>query len=562
MRRASLVAVAIVSAGLRMAPDAEAQNRNAVFIHGFGAEASDWAATADRLKASVAITPHLPAIKWREKYETQAKTLHSQPAYQGLPTNAVAIGHSNGGIVAREWSKLHRLGGIVTLGTPHLGAPIMGNLVRWAAFTGTTRGMVTDVVRAFGFTTEWTWVIGVVENALNVTADFSIWSLTNLITVLGGKAAMPVAPQMLPGSAYLSALNGSSNLARESSDVPHRVGIASIARNFFYAGPARAIVPDQADRIATTMYAAASTLLFWGNHILVSAPPTDTKAVRQALALIDLANQILAIDPTYCLMVSTPNLSDCVPNDGIVPITSQAYPGAPNILIEGPAHRQEKQESSDALYAALVNYLHVPKRTSPPPPAPPPNPPPPPPGPGPEPEPEAEPDPIFAPAPGPELPPVPFPAPPPAPVPEEPKPPVPVSPKPPDPEPEDAENEEEPEPASGGELDSGDELRPGDVVRSTNGRVRLVYQGDGNLVLYHDDGGWNAVWASDTAGASAGFAAMQGDGNLVVYDNQGRAVWASDTFRSRSWLAVQNDGNLVIYDPNGSPVWATDTFLD
>ena len=72
---------------------------------------------------------------------------------------------------------------------------------------------------------------------------------------------------------------------------------------------------------------------------------------------------------------------------------------------------------------------------------------------------------------------------------------------------------------------------------------------------------WQALWASNTAGTSAGFTAMQGDGNLVVYDALGNYVWASDTWGNPgAFLVVQGDGNLVIYaDYDNSALWASNT---
>ena len=146
MSRALLVIVARllshISARLR-----RGQARPSAFIHGFGAEPSDWAATADRLKARVAIAPHLPKVSWREKFETQGKQVESQ--LSSLATNSIAVGHSNGGVVAREWARLRQLGGIITIGTPHRGAPILANLPGWAAFTGTTKGLVNRAFSAF-----------------------------------------------------------------------------------------------------------------------------------------------------------------------------------------------------------------------------------------------------------------------------------------------------------------------------------------------------------------------------------------------------------------------------
>lgn len=483
--------------------NAEAQARPTVFIHGFNAQASDWAGTADCLKARVAIAPYLPKVSWREKFENQGKQIESQ--LHSLATNSIAVGHSNGGVVAREWARLRQLGGIVTIGTPHRGVPMLANLPVWAAFTGSTRGLVNQVLSAFSDSTDWTSILAIVQSALLVTSDYSLWSLTNLISVLGVTTVTPVMPQMTPGSSYLTTLNGSSNLTREASRAPKRVGIVSVASNFYLAGPARAIAPDQADQIATTMYAASATLLFWGNYILLNASPWDFDATDQAMALITLADRILAIDPTYCRMVSRVDMATCAENDGLVPVSSQSYPSAPNFLIHGPAHRREKQLSDDAFYAALVNYMSLTPGAYVPPTAPPP---------------AGSPSGGSADPPG--------------------------------------------EVVYRGELNVDDRLWPGDMVNSTDGRLHFVYQGDGNLVLYFGTGtsGWKPLWASNTDGTSPGFVAMQGDGNLVVYNRSGNAVWASDTFRDGSWLAVQNDGNVVIYSPSGGAVWSTDTFVD
>jgi pimeloyl-ACP methyl ester carboxylesterase len=497
----SLCLVLVSSA---VASTAEGQARPTVFIHGFAAEASDWSATADRLKARVSIAPHLPKLSWREKFETQGKQLQTQLG--SLPTNTIAVGHSNGGVVAREWARLRQLGGIVTIGTPHRGAPILANLPGWAAFTGSTRGLVDAAFTAFSASPDWTYVLAVAKAALLITADYSLWSLTNLVSVLGVTSVTPVMPQMMPGSTYLTSLNGSTNLTREASRAPRRVGIVSIASNFYLAGPARAIAPDNADQIASTMYSASAALLFWGNYLLTHASPTDVRATDTGMALIAVSDQILAIDPTYCRMVSRVDMASCAQNDGIVPVSSQSYPNAPNFVIEGPAHRREKQKSDDAFYAALVNYMNL--------------------------------------TPGAYVPP--------------------STPPPPSPGGDDDEDDPPGTVAYRGSLQTNKRLWPGDVVHSADGRLHLVYQGDGNLVLYHglDGGPLEALWATGTDGTSAGFVAMQGDGNLVVYNRSGNPEWDSGTFREGSWLAVQNDGNVVIYAPGGSPVWATNTFVD
>jgi hypothetical protein len=93
------------------------------------------------------------------------------------------------------------------------------------------------------------------------------------------------------------------------------------------------------------------------------------------------------------------------------------------------------------------------------------------------------------------------------------------------------------------------------VVNSPDGRFHLVYQADGNLVLYRED--WVAVWASNTVNPSASpFAIFQSDGNLVLYQSNGDAYWNTGTWGNPgARLAVQDDGNVVIYRADGSAAW-------
>ncbi len=107
-------------------------------------------------------------------------------------------------------------------------------------------------------------------------------------------------------------------------------------------------------------------------------------------------------------------------------------------------------------------------------------------------------------------------------------------------------------------LGAGEYLTPGQGVFSCDERFYLVYQGDGNLVLYN----WGAsprypTWWTGTMGSPA-VAAMQVDGNLVIYDAAGRPVWYTNTGGNwGAYLVLQKNGNLVMHAPNGTVLWAT-----
>jgi hypothetical protein len=510
--------LALVGIGVRSAP---AQTEPAFFLHGLRSSGSDWAATASRLQDQLAITEQHPDLPWQQTFEDQARSLSRSSSMAGV-NSLIAIGHSNGGLVARELSRLQRVDGIATIGTPHRGAPILPHFGQWLTFQAATPSLLNEVLGAFSTYSDWSWTFAYVQGALSWISDFSIWSVVYLGTSFGIGEALPVTGEMLPASGYLSDLNSAGNLQREAATVPARVGVVSVAHNFFWAGPARAILPGHADEIATALYSTAFGLISWSGYIAAVSDPTDMVAFRQSTSLMGLGGFLLSIDPTYCALVSGSFSGECIANDGVVPVTSQEYPGAPNIYIgldnDGPAHSQEKEWGESVLYDALTWYLHVPLHGAQPPP---PNPAPPPPTPPPGPDPGTT-----------------------------------------DPQPSGGDGNHDVPPAGSdpGLLSSGEYLNAGGRLDSGDGRFHFIYQDDGNLVLY--DEGWSPIWASHTEGSAPGSVVMQYDGNFVMYDAYGVPVWASDRSFNHpgAYLIVQSDGNVVIYDVDGTPLWATDTW--
>ncbi|RJQ34965.1 hypothetical protein C4568_01810 [Candidatus Parcubacteria bacterium] len=121
-------------------------------------------------------------------------------------------------------------------------------------------------------------------------------------------------------------------------------------------------------------------------------------------------------------------------------------------------------------------------------------------------------------------------------------------------------------------LGSGQSMRPGQSIKSCNGRFQLSFQSDGNVVLYE---GSTALWSTQTNTMTAEIFTMQPDGNLVLYarapySNQ-NAIWASGSvpptgkrgggsYGAPAKLVVQNDGNLVVYRLSDNHVyWSSGT---
>lgn len=114
----------------------------------------------------------------------------------------------------------------------------------------------------------------------------------------------------------------------------------------------------------------------------------------------------------------------------------------------------------------------------------------------------------------------------------------------------------------GAVLHAGDEWNSADDCNGNDYFWTLIYQTDGNLVLYQYDYGVTvATWASHTKGICTGRALLQTDGNFVIYDCNGTARWDSGTqgHGGDDTLDLQTDGNFVIYSSGGGVLWATHT---
>jgi pimeloyl-ACP methyl ester carboxylesterase len=348
-----------------------AQDRPVVFLHGLGSSPETWQATANRLQAALAIQPAVPGLSSRAVYESQAAEV--QNGLHGLADNTVAIGHSNGGIVARQWSQGHALSGVVTLGTPHRGAPLVQNLRSYAGFTYQLQSAIASVYGAFSAgCCDYYFLLAAYHPYWGFAYDFAAAAVREVAASVGLSTLVPVSSQMVPGSSYLSGLNATWNLDREAASIPARVGIVSVAHNFYWGGPLRTAFPDWGDALALLRDIARWTMVSSANYLYAVAPPGDFWARETAGRLMNGSFYLLLQDEWWCQAVSMPGFGQCWQNDTVVPVWSQAYPGGLSLLasFDGPAHTQETRMSDAILQSVLMYYVSIPPRQPPPPPPP------------------------------------------------------------------------------------------------------------------------------------------------------------------------------------------------
>ena len=106
-------------------------------------------------------------------------------------------------------------------------------------------------------------------------------------------------------------------------------------------------------------------------------------------------------------------------------------------------------------------------------------------------------------------------------------------------------------------LEAGEIMTPGQALVSANGRTRLRFDYDGDLVLYRD----GAVrWSSGTGGTGADRLIMQTDGELAIYGPLAygpQPVWRSNSggFPGAA-LSVRDDGGAVVRREDTPILWS------
>jgi pimeloyl-ACP methyl ester carboxylesterase len=359
MSRRLVAKLTIVSLLLSAVPALRAQEQDAVFVHGGATNGSSWSAAAQRLAADLQIRQHIAELTWQNQIGTQAAQLQGQ--FGSLPASTIAVGHSNGGVVSREWSRIHPVSGIATIGTPHSGMPLWTHALDIVNFNWRGFDLMYSVYEAFNIDyDEWWWVLAAAEGWIAFTYDVASQSLLHFAGTIGFTGGIPMIPQMAPGSQYLTAnLNGSGNIAREASQIPSRVGIVNVADRYWEGGVFRAAGQDSR-WWSIAMNTAAVGIDIYAGYLYASPDSWDWE---KAGRMLTLSSWFWEDEELWCRAVSDPNpltYGACLPNDSVVPAWSQQYPGALRINVsDGPIHMREKQEGHDVLYSVLTNNLHV-----------------------------------------------------------------------------------------------------------------------------------------------------------------------------------------------------------
>lgn len=91
---------------------------------------------------------------------------------------------------------------------------------------------------------------------------------------------------------------------------------------------------------------------------------------------------------------------------------------------------------------------------------------------------------------------------------------------------------------------------PGEARTSSNGLYLLLFQYDGNFVIYAiTNGSLTDIWMTRTHNKVSDKACMQFDGNFVILNSKNETIWSSNTTVGDR-AVLQDDGSFAIYQGN------------
>ena len=361
-----------------LARSVQAQDRPAVFVHGFKSDGSVWAMTAQNMTNRMQLTALTPSTPWHASFDTQSATLRDALNVWGQ-SQVIGIAHSNGGLNSRYYAQANgsasRINSLLTVGTPHLGTPFASNVLNGTVSSYfANAGGALFYALSYSFNNDPDWRAGSVVSA---TLSSTLNSWANLFTVIGDNgffaglgfgAALPVIQNDVPGSAFLGALNGGTGLSAEANTLTRRFGIST---QLSPDGAFWALFTSDAatGRRANAGIAGVALLLYfhYANHpdYVLAAGADQWLLVYHYFAGLDVAWQRMIGG----LSAWQQYLIQSAPSDGFILNSSSQYPNAEFQLVilnseNNIAHT--KQNSSDAvrrrLEGILFNQLGVPFR--------------------------------------------------------------------------------------------------------------------------------------------------------------------------------------------------------
>jgi hypothetical protein len=341
-----------------MAPSTRAQVPVPVgFLPGLS-EPGVWSSSGAALASAYNISPFYPSLTSGNSFQSQSSSLGTVSA------STILVGHSAGGIVARIRGQSQPLAGIITLGTPNLGAPIEETFPVFCDYLGATTFDGIMLGLSLNPTTD-QWILDDIEPNFDWAVGLLGFACDDIVEATGILGSTTNQAQLPPDAPFMNdTLNASANVSTEVSNVSNEASVVVVTDNFIDAGPFKAMSPDGAGEawghliqgLASTMESVGVFIQVWDDPDCINQHECDV-----AQQLLNFGEDMLYIDDAWCQSVEG-QLFECDGNDEIVPTWSQDLRRGSFVPIpDGPVHTREAQQGATLLPEAFDD-LGIPHR--------------------------------------------------------------------------------------------------------------------------------------------------------------------------------------------------------
>jgi hypothetical protein len=295
----------------------------------------------------------LPGVSITAPSISQNQSLFLQGDYlAGLmtPNFSVLTGHSQGGVISRRATATVSAKGIVTVGTPHYGAPLAAVVGDVISTLNIIAFDVADVLLLGAYQTGWHWPLPDQLIQATMLAAYGGGVSAQLAYSKGLELAEDFEPYLsdhIPGSSFHQQLpTGGTN--RFALAVQQTATAAS-------GGPFSLYWPENdASGLAASLWAMGWGLHYYAVDLTEYVDPGQWESLFILISIAaaqHLANIMVNVPYHWCNLVNG-GFQTCLASDGFIPTGNQWYPGGATTVLTGPTHRY--QPSSQDIIAQLI----------------------------------------------------------------------------------------------------------------------------------------------------------------------------------------------------------------
>jgi pimeloyl-ACP methyl ester carboxylesterase len=334
-----------------------------VLQHGIWSDRSTWEDAAARLQNDFDVITYRFTTGANNSFEDQSASFDAQRAANSLPSNTIAVTHSNGGRVVRmSAASGHPFSAIITVAGTHGGVPLVtsanNGYVRWMLHYS---GEIINAPFLYYSPYCQAWWLNWSYNVIETFGSLVYWAVegADFAIGLGPYTWSPVLGEMQ------DAMPAQAN---EETFSPKRVGIlSSVDGEGGITGlMAHAAYPAQWQTIRDSQYWSIffGVALFDYFNNYDENDPNYWPLYEGRYLWVDMAAAVYNVDWYWCDALGAADYYGCYPNDGILPVWVQQFPnGTYNREIVGPSHQEETR--SGVFYGQLsaeLDLMGVPRK--------------------------------------------------------------------------------------------------------------------------------------------------------------------------------------------------------